>query len=138
MLCRARREPVTVRRTLRLDKRERALIVDESLEGTGEHEVELGLQLPDAQVRLRGPRGRERMQALRVLDGAAPDESLVIELGPPSKPRAVIVVETGAEVTLEQSTFSSGYGERVPAVRVALRMQRRIPLRWRWAVLFGD
>jgi len=98
----------------------------------------MNLQLADAEVRMRGPRGRERLAAMPLMHGATPDESLAIELGPRDAPRAVILLETGWDVALEESPWSPGYGEQVSAVRVALRMKRELPARLRWVVLFGE
>lgn len=130
-------QPVTVRRELVLDKRDCALIVEESLQGQGAHRLALSLQLPDEQVRLRGPRGTERMKAPRLMGGRAIDETIAIELGPKDAPRAVILMEPGFEVSLEQSPTATGYGEVQPAVKIVLRTRAAIPWRRRWMVLFA-
>lgn len=130
-------EPVTVFRTLELHKAAGALLIEDRLEGVGEHGLKLHLQLPDREVRLRGPRGQERMVASRLMPGVSLDDSLAVELGPREAPRAVIFVEVGGEVSLESSDYSPGYGERVPAVRVTMALKRSAPSRWRWIVLFG-
>ncbi len=129
--------PVKVLRTLELQKLDRALVVEDALEGEGLRLMRMHLQLPDAEVRLRGPRGRERLRAMPLMHGFVPDESLAIELGPSGSPRAVILLEQGWDVTLEEGEWSPGYGERRAAVRVAMKMIRALPARLRWVVLFG-
>ncbi len=129
--------PVRVHRVLELQKLERALVVEDVLQGEGTRLLRMNLQLPDVEVRLRGPRGQERLRAMPLMHGAVPDESLAIELGPREVPRAVILLETGWNVTLEENAWSPGYGERRSAVRVALEMIRTLPARLRWVVLFG-
>ncbi|MBX5481192.1 MAG: alginate lyase family protein [Myxococcaceae bacterium] len=134
--------PVTVRRELRLHKESRALVVTEWLtrargSDDGVHEVSLGLQLPDGQVRLRGPRGKERLLLSQILRGGAVDEGLAIELGPARRPRAVLFLERGLEVSLEPSPTATGYGEIVEAVKVRVHGRVRTPWRFGWVILFG-
>jgi hypothetical protein len=132
------RQPVRVQRALELQKAARALVVEDVLEGLGVRSLRMNLQLADTEVRLRGPRGQERLRAMPLMHGAIADETLAIELGPREAPRAVILLEAGWEVALEESSWSPGYGERVLAVRLAMRMKRELPARLRWVVLFGE
>ncbi len=131
-------QPVTVRRGFTLHKDLRALLVDEILDGSGVHSMRVALLLPDAEVRLRGPRGEEKTRARGVLGDAAFDESLAVELGPRDAPRATLLVEAGLEVSLEEAVTSRGYGEEVPAVRVVLTWQSEVPTRKRWVVLWDN
>lgn len=131
-------QPVTVRRVLTLHKDLRALRVDEKLEGEGRHLMRVGLLLPDAEVRLRGPKGEERTRASAVLEDARLDESLAVELGPRDAPRATLMVEAGIEVALEEAMTSTGYGEEVPAVRIVLTWQAQMPAHTRWVVLWDN
>ena len=87
----------------------------------------------DLEVTARGREPR-RVEARELVPGAPP---LAIELGPRDAPRAVILLEAGWNVTLEENAWSPGYGERRPAVRVALERIHRLPARLRWVVLFG-
>jgi Heparinase II/III-like protein/Heparinase II/III N-terminus len=130
--------PVTMRRVLELHTCERALLIEDVLEGEGTRLLRMHLQFPDCEVRLRGPKGQERLRAMPLMHGAVPDESLAIELGSRDVPRAVILLEAGWEVALEEHDWSPGYGERRSAFRVAMRRVRTLPVRLRWVVLFGE
>ena len=103
---------------------------------SGEHDLRINLQLPDKEVRLRGPRGTERRRAMEVSGGVVLDEGVAVELGPKGTPRAVVMVEPGTDVSLEESDCARGYGERAEAIRVALRVRLQLPARLRWVVLF--
>jgi hypothetical protein len=127
---------LVVRRALTLDKRSPALLVEDTVEGEGIRALRLRLQLPDCLVRVRGPRGEERLRALELIRGITLDESAAIELGPREAPRAVILLETGLEASLEDGAYATGYGEVRRAVRVCLSSERALPAKLRWMVLF--
>jgi Heparinase II/III-like protein/Heparinase II/III N-terminus len=127
---------LVVRRALTLDKRSRALVVEDIVEGEGSRVLRLRLQLPDCLVRVRGPRGEERLRALELIRGITLDESAAIELGPKDAPRAVVLLETGLEASLEDGAYATGYGEVRQAVRVCLSSERALPATLRWMVLF--
>jgi hypothetical protein len=126
---------LVVRRALTLDKRSPALLVHDAVEGEGTRALRIHLQLPDCLVQVRGPRGEERRRAIELLCGVHIDDTLAIELGPRESPRAVVLLESGVDVSLEDSAYATGYGQVRDAVRVCLRLERALPARVRWVVL---
>lgn len=132
--------PLTVERTLTLDKRARTLAVADVAEGSGGvHELSVRIHLPDVQARLAPLTAELAERVSRALE-APRGAGAVVELGPAHASTARIVFGEGIEVSLQPSQQSPGYGQTREAVTVVARRKADLSVEGGgligWVVLF--
>jgi hypothetical protein len=124
-----------VERTFTLDKRERALVVVDRIGGgelPGSHLVQVRLQLPDRNARLRAPTAEERERAARARGHRGELGDRAVQLGN----RAVALFSAGLALELEPATYSPGYGEVTRARAVVASRHAKLPVLVEMVVLF--
>ena len=109
--------PVTHRRSVTLDKRERFWLVEDTLNGAGEHDFRFVFHAaPGREVRAQD-------SAVEMLDGATGARLLVVSL-------------EGLEVvTVEPRRSSRDYGSKVETAAAVWSLRARVPLTARWLLL---
>jgi hypothetical protein len=127
-----------VRRTFLLDSSVGALNVIDEVSGDGQHRLTSRLHLPDTHARVRALREDERARALAVPQAPVAFADQVVELGPAEAPHAVVLVEAGIEPRLVTTSYSRGYAEVAPALEIVCELERGLPARAGWLVLFGQ
>lgn len=129
--------PVSVMRSFFLDAQARALCVVDRLEGCGLHRVAARLHLPDVALSLRPASDAERWRARQVPFAPLTFAEQAFVLGPADAPRAVVLVEEGTSAREIPAPYSPGYGEVHEARAISLELERELPARAAWVVLFG-
>lgn len=135
--CHEGYRPVTLERTLVLDRCARALAGVDRLQGPGLHTVVGRLHLPHEQAWLAPPPPEVRARALSVPEAPQALEPLAVALGPREAPVAWVLAAQGLRPTLEPSRYSPGYGCVVPARAIVFRERLPLPVWLRWLVVFA-
>ena len=127
-----------VERTFWLDREARALTVSDRLLGEGPRELQSRLHLPDTQLRRRPATPQELAAAASARGVCFALSSEAFELGPTDAPRALLVPSAGAQVRVDATTYSPGYGEQWPALCVVANERRALPANLGFVVLFAE
>ncbi|HEY0839605.1 MAG TPA: alginate lyase family protein, partial [Vulgatibacter sp.] len=110
---------VVHRRLFYLDRGDGRLTIEDRLEGSGVHRLELRFVLPDERADLR-PRASEaegRQAAGRVVVLGDPDDGAARLVGPP-----------GASARLEEGVHAEGYGRLVRSRHVVFEIEAQLPV----------
>ena len=126
---------VEVERTFVLDRETRALSVTDFLRGDGVHRLVSRIHLPDSQGRLRTSTAAERKRALHVPGAPQKVGRLLLEIGEPGAPLALVLFDPKVRPRLESAAYSPGYGERRPALALHMHRTLRAPGWMGWVVL---
>lgn len=129
--------PVTLERTLVLDRHARALAGVDRLQGHGLHTVVGRLHLPHEQAWLAPPPPEVLERALDVPEAPQELEPLAVALGPREAPVAWVLAAQGLRPRLEPSRYSPGYGCVVPARAIVFREPLQLPVWLRWLIVFA-
>jgi hypothetical protein len=139
--------PVQIRRTFLLYPH-RALLVSDQLLGGGSRSAVGRLHLPDSQARLRPATSKELARAQAVAESASRMRAeswkgptsfspTCVELGPPSAPRAAVLLPLGPTLEVQETLYSPSYGEVRPAAMLVYSLRGKLPLALDIVVLFG-
>jgi Heparinase II/III-like protein/Heparinase II/III N-terminus len=115
-----------------------ALRVMDVVEGHGTHRFTCRLHLPDREARLRPATFAELARAARVPGVPLQLGRLAVEVGPSTKPRAVLLVDAASVPGLQATTVAPAYGEEVPAMVVVWMAERSLPLRTGCVILWDE
>jgi hypothetical protein len=128
---------VRVHRHLLLDARSGALNVADEVSGEGLRLLTSRLHLPDLEARLRPPTEEELERAGRVPRGPTAFAKVAVELGPASAPRGLVLCASDLLPRLVTASYSRGYGEIAPARAIVFELERTLPARCGFLILFG-
>ena len=126
---------VVVERTFVLDRGARALSVVDSIRGRGVHRLVSRLHLEDRRGRLRPVTPGERARALRIPQAPLELSGVLLEIGDPAAPEALVLFEPSVRPELKDAEYSPGYGEKRPALVLELHRALRAPGRMGVVVL---
>jgi len=114
------------------------LRVVDVVEGQGMHTFTCRLHLPDREARLRPASFAELVRAGRVAGVPLQLGRMAVELGPATRPRAVLLVDAASVPGLQPTTVAPAYGEEVPSMVVVWMADRSLPLRTGCVLLWDE
>lgn len=129
---RLRSGPVTHHRAVLFDKRQRYWLVEDTLEGEGEHDLRFVFHAaPGRSVRAHD------IAAVELFDEGSANEESAVEISDEGTGARLVVASLGGcgGVKLEQRWSSRAYGSKVETVAACWMLRALLPFKARWLLL---